>query len=91
MNKIKSKHIRLPVNIIDVIEEEAQVYGYKFNDWVKHILTQRAMDIREKEETIVDEGLVRDIIQGRKDYKAGKLTALKSDKDIDTFFENLDK
>ena len=48
-------------------------------------------DMVEEMEIISDEDLMRDIEESRKDFKEGRYHILKTDKDIDEFFEGLEK
>ena len=48
-------------------------------------------DMVEEMETISDEGLMRAIDESRKDFKEGRYRVLKTDEDIDEFFEGLEK
>lgn len=47
-------------------------------------------DLVEEMETISDEGLMGDIEESRKDFKEGRYQILKTDEDIDEFFEGLE-
>jgi hypothetical protein len=85
--KIISKHLRLPSSIITTLEEEAGEYGYKFNDWVKIILTNRVIEIRGKEES--NHLTKEEILQGIKESKSGKIPQLKSKKDIAEFLDGV--
>jgi len=48
-------------------------------------------DLVEEMETISDECLMGDIEESRKDFKEGRYHILKTDEDIDEFFEGLEK
>ena len=48
-------------------------------------------DMVEEMETICDEGLMMDIEESRNDFKGGRYHILKTDEDIDEFFEGLEK
>jgi len=48
-------------------------------------------DLVEEMETISDECLMGDIEESRKDFKGGRYRVLKTDEDIDEFFEGLEK
>ena len=48
-------------------------------------------DLVEEIETLSDECLMRDIEESRKDFKEGRYHILKTDEDIDEFFEGLEK
>ena len=48
-------------------------------------------DLVEDMEALSDESLMRDIEESRKDFKEGRYHNLKTDEDIDEFFEGLEK
>jgi len=48
-------------------------------------------DMVEEMEALSDESLMRDIEESRKDFKEGRYHILKTDEDIDEFFEGLEK
>ena len=48
-------------------------------------------DLVEEMETLSDECLMRGIEESRKDFKEGRYHILKTDEDIDEFFEGLEK
>lgn len=41
-----SKHIRLPEEIIKILEEEANGFGFKINDWIEYLLTNKAVSFQ---------------------------------------------
>jgi len=48
-SKITSRRIRLPVEIIEILEEEAKLYGFTLNEWLDYILTERAVHLTNQE------------------------------------------
>lgn len=81
-----SKHIRFSSQVVDVLEKEAKEMGYNFNEWVKFLITQRALSLKEKYE----KDLIRRYNEALKESSENKTVKLKSPTDIKKFFANLE-
>lgn len=68
----------------------ANSLGIPFAEYIRHILIQ---DVEENNQNIpmVDAATEKRIGQSLQDIKAGRYTTLKSHKDIESYFDNLDK
>ena len=85
--EILSKHLRLPKAIVLSIEEEAQEYGYNFNEWAKIILTERVKNL--KRNKLFDLDLKERLWDGLRESNAGILPQLVNDKDIDEYVDQI--
>lgn len=89
--KTIQKNLRFPSNIVEVLESEGGKLGFSFTDYIKYLAVKKVEEImkREREEVLYDAALIADIIDARRDIKSGKLTYLKTDKEIEEHFASL--
>lgn len=84
------KNLRFPAQVVQVLEKEAEQYGYSFNQMVQHIVVERVSNkLNADEEIITDPKVIKSIKKALDDYKKGEYVELKTLQNIDDFFDNL--
>ncbi len=87
--KLISKHIRLSADVLNQLNKEADFYGYKLNQWIRYILTNRAFDLSIK--TTSERQLARKMVKILKYTPQEKRPPLRNIGEIDDFIDRLKK
>lgn len=78
--KVTSKHLRLPTRVVEILEKEANAYGYKFNDWVKFLLTKQAFELKNINKLVED---------SLKESNNSQLSQLKTPEEIRAYIDSI--
>lgn len=87
--KSVQKFITFSPELYQLAISKAQLYGFSVAEYVRHLI---ANDVKREatEISMVDAQTEQQIGHALEDYKAGKYTTLKTDEEIDTYFDKLD-
>ncbi len=87
--KSVQKFITFSPELYQLATSKAQLFGFSVAEYVRHLI---ANDVKTEATDIpmVDAQTEQQIGHALEDYKAGKYTTLKTDKEINAYFDNLD-
>jgi len=89
MKNLVQKSIRFPAKAVEIIDQEVRsTLGIDFNEYLKVHVVTKAERIQNKHAHTSQ--LVAEIEQTKKDVKNGKVPVLRTNEDIDKFFDALD-
>jgi len=82
--------LNLPFQLKELLKEKASRFGFSVPTYIKTLIVS---DIKEEEYPVYEasERVIKAAKEAMEDEKKGRLITLKTDKDIDEFFENLEK